>query len=135
MSDAYATTIERANAALMVRGDLDAIPEFFTEDYRAHLTDGDVTGGHDAVRRVLQMYRSAFSDLEVQVETLVESGDRAAWQRTLRATHSGPFRGFPATGKPITWREMLVSRLADGRIAEEWVVSDLAEKLLLTRAS
>lgn len=66
---------------------------FFTPDYVAHLTDQEMTGGQGAVRTVLAMYRSAFSDLRVEVEILVEGSDRVAWQRTLRATHDGDFKG------------------------------------------
>jgi hypothetical protein len=41
--------------------------------------------------------------------------------------------GFPATGRPIVWRDMVTSRFQDGRIAEDWVLTDLAERLLLAR--
>jgi predicted ester cyclase len=92
-----------------------------------------MTGGHDAIRRVVGMYRGAFADLKVEVEILVEGKDRVAWQRTLRATHQGDFKGFPATGRPIVWRDMVTSRFRDGLIAEDWVITDLAERLLLAR--
>jgi predicted ester cyclase len=92
-----------------------------------------MTGGHDAVRKVARMYRRAFPDTEVEVEILVESKDRVAWQRTLRATHKGNFKGFPATGRPIVWRDMVTSRFRDGLIAEDWLITDLAERLLLAR--
>ncbi len=99
----------------------------------AHLTDQDMTGGHDVIRQVLDMYRRAFPDLQVKVEILVEAKDRVGWQRTLRATHQGDFKGFPATGRPIVWRDMATSRFRDGLIAEDWVITDLAERLLLAR--
>jgi predicted ester cyclase len=79
------------------------------------------------------MYRRAFPDLQVEVEVLVEGTDRVAWQRTLRATHLGDFKGFPATGRPIVWRDMVTSRFRDGLIAEDWLVTDLADRLLLER--
>ena len=79
------------------------------------------------------MYRRAFADLKVEVDILVESKDRIAWHRTLRATHKGNFKGFPATGRLIVWRDMVTSRFRDGLIAEEWLITDLAERLLLAR--
>ena len=79
------------------------------------------------------MYRRAFADLEVEVEILVESDDRVAWQRVVRGTHRGAFRGFPATDRRLVWRDMVTSRFENGLIAEEWVLSDLAERLLLAR--
>ena len=133
MSRSLATKIKAANSALMANGNLDAVSEFFTSDYVTHLTEEDMTDGHDAIRRVLGMYRRAFADLRVEVEILVESKDRIAWQRTLRATHKGNFKGFPATGRPIVWRDMVTSRFRDGLIAEEWLITDLAERLLLAR--
>src|SRR5262245_6950820 len=98
MRRSFASKIKAANSALMANGNLDAVAEFFTPDYVTHLTDEDMTGGHDAIRRVLGMYRRAFADLKVEVEILVQGKDRIAWQRTVRATHKGNFKGFPATG-------------------------------------
>jgi predicted ester cyclase len=133
MNRMLATKIKAANSALITNGKLDAVAEFFAPDYVAHLTGQDMTGGHDAIRKVARMYRSAFQDTEVQVEILVESKDRVAWQRTIRATHQGNFKGFLATGRQIVWRDMVTSRFRDGFIAEEWLITDLAERLLLAR--
>jgi steroid delta-isomerase-like uncharacterized protein len=133
MSRSLASKIEAANSALIVNGDLGVVGKFFAPDYVAHLTDQDMTGGHGAIRRVLGMYRRAFPDLQVELEILVKAKDRVAWQRTLRATHKGDFKGFPATGRPIVWRDMVTSRFRDGLIAEDWVITDLAERLLLAR--
>lgn len=133
MRQSLGSKIEAANSALINNGHLDAIGDFFTPDYVAHLTDQDMTGGHDAIRRILDMYRSAFPDLQVEVEILVEAKDRVAWQRTLRGTHQGDFKGFPGTGRPIVWRDMVTSQFRDGLIAEDWFITDLAERLLLER--
>ena len=133
MSRSLASKIEAANSALITNGNLDAVGEFFTPDYVAHLTDQDLTGGHDAIRKIVAMYRRAFPDLRFQVEILVTAKDRVAWQRTLRATHQGNFKGFPSTGRPIVWRDMVTSRFRGGLIAEDWVITDLAERLLLAR--
>lgn len=90
----------------------------------------DRTGGPSAVRRWLGQLKEAFSDVRVDVEILVESGDRVAWQRTVYATQTGAFQGFPASNQRIVWRDMVTSRMEQGRIAEEWLVTDLAERLL-----
>ena len=133
MSQDLTARIEAATAAVMCKGEIASIPEFFTSDYVAHLTEKDFTGGHATLRNVVGMYRRSFPDIQVTVEILVVNEDRVAWQRTLRATHEANFKGFPATGRPIVWREMVVSRFRDGLIAEEWVIDDLAEQLLLAR--
>ena len=133
MAQSFASKIHEANSALVVNGHLEAIGDYFTSDYVIHLTDHIMGGGHDVVRIFLGEYQRAFSDLEVEVEILVEGNDRVAWQRTLRATHEGDFKGFPATGRPIIWRDMVTSRFRDVRIAEDWVITDIAERLVLAK--
>jgi steroid delta-isomerase-like uncharacterized protein len=131
MNQSLVSKIHAANSVLLTDGNLDAIGEFFTPDYVAHLTDQDMTGGHEAIRTVVGMYQRAFPNVQVDIDILVEGNDRVAWQRTLRATHQGDFKGFPATGREVVWRDMVVSRFRDGLIAEDWVITDLAERLLL----
>ena len=132
MDGSLASKVQAANAALIGGGDLDAVQEFFTPDYVAHFTEGDM-GGHAAIRGFLRMLRSAFPDLHFEVEVLLEGENRVAWQRTLQGTHRGDYMGFPASGRQIVWRDMVTSQFRDGRIAEEWAISDLAERLLLAR--
>lgn len=125
--------IKAANQTLIANGDHDAIKTFFSPDYVAHLTGQDVAGGHKLVRSLLELYQRAFPHPKVQIEILLEGPDRIAWQRTLRAKHEGAFKGFPASGREIVWRDVITSQFQDGLIAEEWVISDLAEQLLLSR--
>jgi len=133
MSGALASTIRAANSTLIAHNNLDAVAEFFTPDYSVHLTDQHITLEPDGVRRILRTYRRAFADIRLKVEILVTAKDWVAWQRTFRATHKGDFKGFPATSRPIVWRDMVTSRFHDGLIAEEWLITDLAERLLRAR--
>ncbi len=133
MNTAYLTLLRAANTTLFVEGDLDAVSTFFSPDYEVHLAAGRTLGGHDGVRAALTLTRRAFSALSVEVEVLVEAQDRVAWQRTLRGAQTGAYHGFPASGREIVWREMVTSRIVDGKIAEEWLVSELAERLLMAR--
>jgi predicted ester cyclase len=133
MDRSHASKIKAASAAIVDGRQLDAVDEFFAPEYVAHGTDRDVARGPAWVRRFVGMLHEAFPDLEAEVEILVESGDRVAWQRTLSGTQKGPFMGFPPSNRRIVWRDMATSRFQDGRIAEDWVITDLAERLLLAR--
>ncbi len=130
-----ATTTRRilaANERLIGHWQLDAIGEYFAADYVAHLTRRDMRG-QAAVRRFLRELQRAFPRLRVEVEVLAVAKDRVAWQRTLRGVQKGDLQGFPATGRQIVWRDMIVSRLEGGLFTEDWVISDLAEQLLRAR--
>ena len=130
---AATSIIQTANQTLLLDGKHEAVGDFFTTDYVAHLTGQDVAGGHKLVRGLLELYQRAFPHLKVDVEILLEGTDRISWQRTLRAKQEGAFKGFPASGREIVWRDVVISHFRDGLIAEEWVISDLAEQLLLSR--
>jgi predicted ester cyclase len=132
MERSHASIIRAANHALIEQADIDAVADYFAPHYVAHATDADFHA-HDFIRSFIATIRRAFPDLRSEVEILVESDDRVAWHRTLRATHKGAFKGFPPTGKPIVWRDAVTSRFEDGLIVEDWVISDLAERLLGAR--
>lgn len=126
-----AALIADANRALFEDGDVDAIARFFHADYVVHA--GAAGEGHAFIERAVATMRKAFPQLRVDVVVLLASGDRIAWQRTLSGAQQGAFAGFPATGSVVTWREQVTSVVRDGKIAEEWLVSDLAEQLLRSR--
>lgn len=132
MPTTWPAHIRQANEAVLEQGRREAIADYFAASYVAHVA-GQRMSGHDAVGAVIDALRRAVPDLKVDVEILVEGEDRIAWLRTCRGTQSGPFKGFPASGKLLQWRDMVVSRIQGGLIAEEWVVTDLAERLLLAR--
>jgi steroid delta-isomerase-like uncharacterized protein len=127
-----ASKIEAANRALLVEGKWDAVDEFFTADYVAHGTDQKIEG-RGAIRKFVRELQQGFPDLAVDVEILLKTKDRVAWQRRLKGSHRGSFRGFPATGRRVVWRDMVVSRFRDGLIAEDWVSTDIVERLLRSR--
>lgn len=115
MDRSLALKIQTANTAVIANRNLEALEEFFTPDYVVHVTDRDMGGGLDVIRRFIGMLLSAFPDLQVEVEILVEGESRVAWQRTLRGTQEGDFLGFPASGRRVVWRDMVASRFRDGR--------------------
>jgi predicted ester cyclase len=58
-----------------------------------------------------------YSDLRNTIEAIVAQADRVAYRWTMAGTD-------PRTGEQRSWRGMSMSRLADGKIVEEWYNSD-----------
>jgi predicted ester cyclase len=133
MEKSLASTIREANTKLIANGDLDAVGDFFTSDYRVNLTRRVLKGGHNLVHEFVTGLRQSFAEIQVDVDILMEGETRVAWQRTLRGTHNGKFKGFPASGVEIIWRDMVISQFRDELMEEDWVITDLAEQLLLAR--
>jgi predicted ester cyclase len=120
--------IQKANDELFHKGNLEMVHEVFVPNYVIHSTEGDVKGGPDIIKGFVTDLRAAFPDLRVEIEVLVEEGDRVAWQRTHRGTFKADFRGIAATGREMVWRDIVVTHYEDGKIAEEWGVSEFVER-------
>lgn len=43
---------------------------------------------------------------------------------TVTGTHQGAFAGIPATGRQVAMQGIIIHRLQDGKIIEDWVVRD-----------
>jgi steroid delta-isomerase-like uncharacterized protein len=118
-----------SNDELLNKGNVGVARDLFAPSYVTHYGGADVSGGPETIERFVNELRAAFPDLRVEVEILATEGDRVAWMRTHRGTHQADFMGVPASGRSVTWRDMVVTRYEAGKIAEEWAVSDLAEQL------
>jgi steroid delta-isomerase-like uncharacterized protein len=101
---------------------LDIADEVFAEKYLSHQSDGTaLERGPEDVKKFVREYRSAFSDIEDIVEDMIGEGDRVVTRWTLRVTHTGDFRGIPATGKRITITGIGIFRFSEeGKVVESW---------------
>ena len=120
--------IQSANEQLLNRGNLAGAADIFTADYTYHDTSGDVRGP-EAIGQFVSGLRAAFPDLHVEVQILMEQGDKVAWIRVHRGTQRGAYMGVPPSGRSIAWQELYVTRFEGGKIAEEWGASDLGARL------
>lgn len=122
--DANIALMRSAFAALN-RRDLDACVSLLEPDFVINLA-GMPAAMHGAAawRGNVEMMSSAFPDLQVHVEDIFASGDRVAVRARLTGTHTGDFLGQAPTGNPVEYVSNELYRIADGRIAEEWICSD-----------
>ena len=70
-------------------------------------------------------------DLTVIPEVFTEGYVAHSWHRILRGTQQQALRGIPASGKRLKWSELVVSRFDGLKIAEEWLVSELAGEMMI----
>jgi len=121
---------EAANEALARRWfeevinerNLDALPEIYAADYAYHGAGGLELRGLAPLRGFAASILAASTDRHATVERQVVEGDRVVTQFTSRGTQTGPFQGRPATGKEWVTEGIVISRIEDGKIAEDWEV-------------
>ena len=75
-------------------------------------------------RRVGEL-RAAFPDLHFTVEDEIAEGDKVCVRYRFEGTHAGAFRGVPPTRKRIAYSGILIYRILNNKIAEQWTEVDL----------
>ena len=84
----------------------------------------DLRDGPQGNRERLAEVIVAFPDICYTLEDLIAEGDRVVARFTVRGTQRGAFGPIPATGRAVTMQGVIIHRIRDGKIAEDWVVRD-----------
>lgn len=108
------------------RHDLDAVMATFGPDARYDDQPwGDHRTGRDGVRSYYTDLLHALPDLTIEVKHRHVGSDSIVLEVTIRGTHLGPWRGLPATGRPLEFPLCAVYTFdADDRLAGERIYYD-----------
>lgn len=123
-SEAANKAVSRRLFEAMTRGDLDAVDDLFTADATVH-DPGRELRGTGPIKAGLADLRAGFPDIVYAVEAQIAEGDLVASRFRGEGTHSGDFRGVPASGRRFRYTGILLHRFEGGRIAEFWGQSDV----------
>ena len=105
------------------KGNLSVLNELIHKDYH-YQSPTESMNGVDDLRAFVQAFRSAFPDLHIYVDDQIAEGDKVSTRITMTGTHQGDFLGLPETGKRVHIQGIVLSRLRDGLILEEWELLD-----------
>jgi steroid delta-isomerase-like uncharacterized protein len=83
------------------------------------------TTGAAALKQIWAMLLRIYPDIHLTVEDLIGEGDKVVGRTTVTGTHRGEFMGVAPTGNIVTYNEMFMFRIADGRVVETWGVVDV----------
>jgi len=104
---------------IVTNRNLDAIDQAYAPSYVHRGPDGHEMD-RDQARTVAKMLLSGSDDRKARVIEQIAEGDRVVTRWESRGTHTGPIAGRPPTGEEIVVRGIVISRVADGRIVEDW---------------
>jgi steroid delta-isomerase-like uncharacterized protein len=105
---------------------LELCAQFLTDDFVINLAGMPFQmHGRDAWVQNAQMMRNAFPGLQARIDDIFAADDRVAVRLTFQGTHEGEFQGIPATGRNVEYTSIELYRTAEGKLAEEWISSDL----------
>jgi predicted ester cyclase len=101
-------------------GNLPLADGIFSEEVRTNGVHVGVAGPVGRIRDRL----SAFPDLTTSIEDMFVSGDKLAVTLIWRGTHTGPYGGVAATGKPVEVRDTAIWHFRDGKVVEILTLQD-----------
>ena len=106
--------------------DLDALDEFFHEDFIWHEPGGfgDIHGLETFKNEVMRPFYKAFPDYHVKDDIQVANDNWASATGVLTGYQQGEWMGIAATGKPVRMQYSDFWLIKDGKISENWVMVD-----------
>ena len=86
--------------------------------------------GHEGARQFFKLYLTAFPDLHLDIEQILQAGENhvvVRWRSS--GTHKGPLAQISATGRKASNHGCSVMELRNAKIAHVWVYFDNAHLL------
>jgi steroid delta-isomerase-like uncharacterized protein len=106
-------------------GNVDAFAAALADDLIEHEEVEGLPQTKEGVVQFFTMFRAAFSDLQMDAEDVIVSGDKAVARVRITGTNDGEFLGMPATGRSVDFQAVDIVRFNDdGTAAEHWGVTD-----------
>jgi len=102
------------------RGNLAVVDSLVASSYVYHGPGGLELRGPEGFKQLVTMYRTAFPDLKMTIDDAIAEGDKVVLRWTGRGTHRGDLAGIAPTGRATTVTGLVVSRLANGKIVEDF---------------
>ena len=110
---------------LINAGDIDGFGRQLADDF---VEQEEIPGIPPTKAGVVQYFRlllAAFPDLQMHVDDVIASGDKAVARLRVTGTHKGEFMGIPATGNSVAMKLIDITRFGDDGLAREhWGVAD-----------
>ncbi|HEY6712735.1 MAG TPA: SpoIIE family protein phosphatase [Rubrobacter sp.] len=114
-----------------VDGDLEALDEILPPDFISHtkLLPEEEPGREGVIWAAAQV-AGAISNASVLVEDQVAANDKVVTRFTVHSTHDrGEIMGLAPSGREMTNRVILIHRIVEGKIAEEWGIGTIGSNL------
>jgi len=117
--------------ARVVKRDLVAVEEMLAPDFvnRNKLLPGQKPNREDYLQGIAT-FHAALSEGRLIIEDQVAGGDKVVTRFVVHSPHDrGELMGVAPTGRVLTNRAIVIHRIVDGKIAEEWGMGTIGSTL------
>lgn len=118
-------------------GDYALIDELIAPEYFSHNPNYPLSErgrGPEEVKKVMAAVGASMPDAHQTIEDVVARDDKVVVRSTIRGTDSSGSEGRPPSGKSFAMGAMEIFRVADGKLVEHWIITDVLGMLQQTGA-
>ena len=120
MSTAANKEIVRAFVEAWNSKDLDRFDDLMSEDCRLTVGGNTVSCSPASTRAIAEHWLAGFPDYRFELLDLIAEGDKVVARMPFSGTQTGPVLDLEATGRSVHVSEIVIFRIADGKIVEAW---------------
>lgn len=105
--------------------DNEGAAELLSEDCMLHdPSQPDFPGGREAFKEMCSGFMESIRDASCTIEDQISEGDKVVTRFTFSGCQMKDLPDIPSKGKCFNVSGMTISRMADGKIVEEWMSMD-----------
>lgn len=120
-----AEAVVNRNLDLWNKGDMTVLDELYSPDFvRYDYARAEETKGIEALKGVVNYYRTAYPDFTVKPEKTIVKGEMVILITTVTGTNTGSRGDAAPTGNAIKVPIVSISRIVNGKLTNEWVYYD-----------
>lgn len=101
-----------------------ALDAFYAPDHVDHTLPPGMPTSPEGTKQGIAMIMTALPDLHVTIEDMIAEGNKVVTRFTTHGTQQGAFGSIPPTGKRVAITTIEITRVADGKIVEDWGLDD-----------
>ncbi len=121
MTERAEAVVSRIWDEIWNKGDLDVCDEVFAPSYVGYLPGMPApVKGPEEFKQLVRIYLTAFPDVHLSVHDVISSGDRVVVRWSSHGTNTGPYMGFPPTGRQMEMPGISIFRMEGDKVATEW---------------
>lgn len=100
------------------------IPQYFTEDFVADYAPRSTIEGHEGLRQMVERSHTTFSGFKETIKQVIADDENAVIHFTISGRQVEAWGPIPATGKRVSFDEIVIMEFKDGKVCKQVGVAD-----------
>lgn len=103
----------------------EVIDDLYAPSYVNHIAPFGLASGIEGLKELFREQADAFPDWHIEVDYVIEHGDKWIVRWTLTGTHTGSYFGIKPTGRRFRISGVDIETILDGKITEHDGAEDM----------